>query len=94
MQKYQILNNLAEHWEEAIKKANPNSRYSWEKLNDNLLDYEGSDGDDDCDELSTAVDNVAEVSDSEAPPSPSKKLPKRVLAFTSKKLLKQGKRQS
>ena len=91
-------NKLSENWEELVNKANPNSHYNWNNLNDNVRSYEdsveeddqGNDMDDERVSDSVTIEDIGsdeEADRPEEPPSPSKKLPKRILAFTSKKLL-------
>ena len=85
-------NKLSDDWQSAINKSNPNSKYYWEKLNENMKDYE-DDRDEEVNENenSDTVDDVAPddalEGGPEEPPSSSKNLPKRVVAYTSTQLL-------
>ena len=71
-------NKLPENWTELINKPNPNSKYDWGKLNDDLREHEK---DEEVEEVDS--DDI----EPEEPPLSSQNLPKRVLAFTSKSLL-------
>ena len=76
-------NELKDGWKEAINKENPNSEYNWEKVTDELLDIENEfhmDNDD---------GGVEEDDNSNAKDAIDRDLPKRVLAYSSKKLLRQ-----
>ena len=81
-------NKLPEGWQKLIDKPNPDSRYHWDRLDDQMRALEDFDEDDD------AVDNLPEdqIDDisldnengPEDPPPASKVLPKRVLVFSTK----------
>ena len=98
-------NKLPDGWQEMINKANPHSQYNWEKLDDDMRQYEDEEepiqNDENVsgdiveeDEESFPADTQEDaciddlVDGPENPPPSSKSLPKRVLAYSSKKLLK------
>ena len=93
-------NKLPDDWQEVINKSNPNSEYRWDRLNENMRNYEDDEEDDlaaeDISSTENDIDDVTiedigiqeDVHDGpENPPPSSKNLAKRVLAYTSKKLL-------
>ena len=96
-------NKLPDNWEDIISKSNPNSHYRWEKLNDDLRAHEDdiedlanehdANLDGDNDEGTTNLSSEQSILDSdildgpEPPPPSSKNLPKRILAYSSRKLL-------
>ena len=89
-------NKMTEGWQEKINKPNSNSRYNWDRLNDQMREHEVSDDTDDLngdliDVESMGPDEHEESVEStegpEKPPSSNKSLPKRVLAYSSRKLL-------
>ena len=102
-------NKLPDDWQEVINKSNPNSKYYWDKLNDNMRNYEDQeedsneedvqedtnvDGDEEVDTDHTENVTIEDIGPEEYiedgpenPPPPSKNLPKRILAYTSKQLL-------
>jgi hypothetical protein len=79
-------NKLDDKWRDAIDKHNTNADYDWSKLTEGMLnieqehhtDEEVIQEDEEVDEGTSEVEDISE-----------KDLPKRVLAFTTKKLLKQ-----
>ena len=72
-------NSMSDGWREALTENNPDSEFEWEKVTSEIIAInEEMNNDDDIDDSS---DNVEE--------EPMKDLPKRVLVFTSLKLLKQ-----
>ena len=92
-------NKLSDEWQEIIRKNNQNSQYHWDKLTEDMRAHEDpiEEADDVIDDMgekedtedSMTVQENVEVEDGpEDPPPASKNLPKRILAFTSKKLLK------
>ena len=96
-------NKLPEGWQELIHKPNSNSVYNWDKLNDDMRDHEAplddvENIDGDLIEVeSLGPDEHVEFGGEEtenadggreSPPPSTKCLPKRVLAYSSKKLLK------
>ena len=91
-------NKLPDNWKNLIDKENPNSKYKWDKLNDRIRAFEDNDDEKNDDSQEDIVNEEEhESSDGmcmdddkdkpEEPPKDSKNLPKRVLAFSSKKLL-------
>ena len=96
-------NKLPDNWEHIISKSNPKSHYRWEKLNDDLIAHEdgndqiNEDESEDCninesgesaDDLTFEQDILHSDGNSPEPPLPaSRKLPKRILAYSSNKLL-------
>ena len=90
-------NKLSPNWQEKITKPNANSKYVWDKLSDEMRSHEGDpiveevliDGNDLDDACGENLEPDHDVIDGpECPPEPSKILPKRILAYTSTKLLK------
>ena len=88
-------NKLEPGWRNKIAKKNPNSKYNWSKLVDELRDHEETENDEevtieDClDEEQGHFDEETErLDEPEYPDISEKDLPKRVLGFSSKKLLK------
>ena len=88
-------NKLEPGWRNKIAKKNPNSKYNWSKLGDDLRDHEETENGEevtieDCvDEEEEHFDEETEMLDEpEYTDTSAKDLPKRVLGFTSKKLLK------
>ena len=97
-------NELEEGWKDAIDRVNPNSEYHWEKVTNELIEIENefhTDNHDDQD-AEEIVNNVEEHDDQDAEEIINnieelvddvdvvgKDLPKRVLVFSSKKLIRQ-----
>ena len=92
-------NKLSPNWEDQINRNNKQSKYVWDKLSDEMRAHEGEP----VEVEETDVDDVYEepiLDDNgpdhdgpeddgpECPPEASRNLPKRVLAYTSTKLLK------
>ena len=92
-------NKFPENWKEMIDKPNPNSNYKWNNLNDEVRAFEDHDEDDNLEHVDEHTveeeneyreetnGNEDNIDQPEAPPKPSNRLPKRILAFSSKKLL-------
>ena len=89
-------NKLSENWEDILNKSNPNSHYNWGNLNDNVRAHEDPiedleevdlvEGNTEEEETIEDIGSDDELDRPENPPSSSKNLPKRILAFTSRKL--------
>ena len=84
-------NKLGENWRDEIDKTNTNSNFNWTNMNENLRRIEEEFHNDDADNEATLEEGTLE----EEPDDESnldvldKDLPKRVLIYTSLKLLKQ-----
>ena len=100
-QKVVILdsNQLSPDWEEKVNRTNANSNYVWDKLSDEMRAHEGENSKENeeaelIDDTNDASENLGSeykqstLDGPEDPPEPSKHLPKRILAYTSTKLLK------
>ena len=80
-------NELGDKWREDISKVNNKSGFDWTKINDNIRNIEEEIHDDDnSNDLSQSLDPEAE---DEPTDILERDLPKKVLIYTSKKLLKQ-----
>ena len=80
-------NELGDKWREDISKVNNKSGFDWTKINDNIRNIEEEFHDDDnSNDISQSVEPEAE---DEPTDILERDLPKRVLIYTSKKLLKQ-----
>ena len=78
-------NNLDENWRSAIEKTNVNTSYNWDKFTDRMRAYEEEDDDEDQE----TGDSPEEQNDDEGDLDPKAgDLPKRVVCYTSLKLLK------
>ena len=77
-------NMLGDKWREEISKVNNKSAFDWTKLNDNIRNIEEEFHEDDNSDQSMETEAEDEPTD-----VLERDLPKRVLIFTSKKLLKQ-----
>ena len=76
-------NDMPEGWKDKIEKVNPNSEYAWDRVSAELRDIENEYHIDDDDDEEEEVVNTQETENVETD------LPKRVLAFSSQKLLRQ-----
>ena len=88
-------NKLDNSWREKLSQTNPNTNYRWENIDDNILQYE--DNGEELEHVAEVLDDVIEEnhdgqSDNVDQPlyidMTGKDLPKRVLAYSSIKLLK------
>ena len=79
-------NQLKEDWRERINNPNTNSEYNWSKLTDDMRNIEEEFNDENVSDNIEINEEVIEEDETFSDIT-DKDLPKRVLAFTSKKLL-------
>ena len=93
-------NKIADNWEDIVSRTNPNSHYYWDRINENVRACEDpieeaeinpDEEVEDPVEENLTEDQAPENDSSDGPEDPppaSKNLPKRILAYTSRQLLK------
>ena len=90
-------NNLKDGWRDRITKQNPNTKYRWENLDGDVRDYEEDDVDieenvvlEDCpgEEEGHFDEETDKIDAPEYPNLTGRDLPKRVVGFSSVKMLK------
>ena len=75
--------NMEEGWKDQIEKVNPNSEYDWDRVSDDMRDIENEYHKDDDNEEEMGNQESVNLNLAE------RNLPKRVLAYSSLKLLRQ-----
>ena len=75
--------NMEEGWKDQIDKVNPNSEYDWDRVSDDMRDIENEYHKDDDNEEEMGNQESVNLEPAE------RNLPKRVLAYSSRKLLRQ-----
>ena len=75
--------NMEEGWKDQIEKVNPNSGYDWDRVSDDMRDIENEYHKDDDNEEEMGNQESVNLEPAE------RNLPKRVLAYSSLKLLRQ-----